>query len=222
VEELLGEVTEMMDMIADSNVMIFSPIKKVLQAWRHRSTNPSHDSKSVCTEPTVDTNNSLDCTNDDEVILTLCPELFEFTSDLESELEANMDEVFRFDSGYCPSVATTPTILMPSLLDTDNPSNMRIPSECHLTLSDTVDCIVDPLPLEDLRIVGHSDKKGKGLGDEGIGVDGLKELDPGPYTHDGIQIDDIMEHGPSPIHYELVPSPPVMSNHIISAFQQGH
>jgi hypothetical protein len=43
-------------------------------------------------------------------------------------------------------------------------------------------------------------------GDEGIGVDGLKELDPGPCTHDGIHIDDIMEHGPSPIHYELVPS----------------
>jgi hypothetical protein len=31
-----------------------------------------------------------------------------------------------------------------------------------------------------------------------------------------------MEDGPSPIHYELVPSLPVMSNYIISAFQQGH
>jgi hypothetical protein len=36
-------------------------------------------------------------------------------------------------------------------------------------------------------------------GDVGIGVDWLKELDPGPYTHDGIHIDDIMEHDASPI-----------------------
>ncbi len=54
-------------------------------------------------------------------------------------------------------------------------------------------------------------------GDEGIGVDGLKELDPDPSTHDGI-----MEHGPSHIQYQLVPLLPVTSNHIISAFQQGH
>jgi hypothetical protein len=54
-------------------------------------------------------------------------------------------------------------------------------------------------------------------GDEGIGVDGLKELDPDPSTHDGI-----MEHCPSHIHYELVPLLPVTSNHIISAYQQGH
>jgi hypothetical protein len=59
-------------------------------------------------------------------------------------------------------------------------------------------------------------------GDEGIGVDGLKELDPGPYTHVGIHIDNIMEHGPSHIHYELVPPPPVTSTHVVSAFQQGH
>jgi hypothetical protein len=51
-------------------------------------------------------------------------------------------------------------------------------------------------------------------GDEGIGVDGLKEVDPGPYTHDGIHIDDITEHGPSPIHYELLPLLPVTSNHV--------
>jgi hypothetical protein len=95
------------------------------------------------------------CTNDDEVILSLFPELFEFVSDLESELETSMDEVFRLNSGYFPLVATTPTILMPSLLDTNNLSNMRIPSECHLTLSDTVDCIVDPLLLGDLPIVRH-------------------------------------------------------------------
>jgi hypothetical protein len=80
------------------------------------------------------------------------------------------------------------------------------------------------LPLEDLPVVGQFDKKAKAMmhGDEGIGVDWLKELDPGPYTHDGIHIDDIMEHGPSPIHYELLPLLPVTSNHVISAFQQGH
>jgi hypothetical protein len=118
-----------------------------------------HDSKSICTEPTVDTNDSLDCTNDDEVTLSLFPELFQFVSDLESELEASMDEVFWFDSGYCPLVATTPTILMPSLLDTNNTSNMRIPSECHLTLSDTVDCIVDPLPLKICQLLDTLTKR---------------------------------------------------------------
>ncbi len=105
-------------------------------------TNPSNDSKSVCTEPTVDTNDSFDCTNDDEVILSLFPELIEFVSDLESELEASMDEAFRLNSDYCPSVATAPTIPMPSLLDTKNQSNVMFPSECHLTLYPTVDCIV--------------------------------------------------------------------------------
>jgi hypothetical protein len=61
-------------------------------------TNPSHISKSVCTaRPTADTNDSLDCTNDDEVILSLFPELFDFASDLKSELEASMDEVFRLN-----------------------------------------------------------------------------------------------------------------------------
>jgi hypothetical protein len=90
----------------------------------------------------VDTNDSLDCTNDDEVILPLLfPEIFEFVSDVESELEASMD-VFRLNSDYCPSVATAPTIPTPSLLDTKNQSNMTIPSECHLTLHETVDCVV--------------------------------------------------------------------------------
>jgi hypothetical protein len=87
-------------------------------------------------------------------------------------------------------------------------------------LYETVDCIVNPLPLKDLPIVGQSDKSAKAMmhGDEeGIGVDGLKELDPDRSTHDGI-----MEHGPSHIHYELVPLLPVTSNHVISAFQQGH
>jgi hypothetical protein len=130
----------------------------------------------------VDTNDSVDCTNDDEVILSLFPELLEFVSALESELEASMDEVFRLNSDCCPLVATAPTIPTPSLLDTENQSNMRIPSECLLTLYDTVDCIVNSLPLKDLAIVGQSDKKAKAMmhGDEGIGVDGLKELDLGP------------------------------------------
>jgi hypothetical protein len=54
-------------------------------------------------------------------------------------------------------------------------------------------------------------------GDEGIGVDGLKEFDQGPSKHNGFHIGDIMEQAWSHIHYELVP-PPVTSNHIISAF----
>ncbi len=81
----------MMDMAVDSKIMIFSPTKKALQAWRHPGSNPSHDLESICTEPTVDTNGSLDCTNDDEVIFS---ELFACVSDLESELDTSMDEVF--------------------------------------------------------------------------------------------------------------------------------
>jgi tetrahydromethanopterin S-methyltransferase subunit B len=53
----------------------------------------------------VDSNDSLDCTNDNEVILSLFSELFEFVSDLESELEASMDGL----DPYCPLVATAPT-----------------------------------------------------------------------------------------------------------------
>jgi hypothetical protein len=66
--------------------------------------------------------------------------------------------------------------------------HMMIPSECHLTLYDTVDCIANPLPLLDLLIVGQSDKWAKAMmhGDEGIGVDGLKELDPGPSSPDSM------------------------------------
>jgi hypothetical protein len=37
-------------------------------------------------------------------------------------------------------------------------------------------------------------------GDEGLGVDGLKELDPGPYTHNDIHVDDIMEQPGSKPH----------------------
>jgi hypothetical protein len=98
-----------------------------LQYQRHPSTDPSHDSKSVCTRPTVDTNDSLDCTNANEVILSIFPELFEFVSDLVSESETSMAKVSRLNSDYCTLVATAPTILMPSLLDTKNQSNMRIP-----------------------------------------------------------------------------------------------
>jgi hypothetical protein len=73
----------------------------------------------------------------------------------------------------------------------------------------------------DLLIVGQSDQKAKAMmhGDEGIGVDGLNELDPGPSAHDGIHFDDTMEQAQSPIHYELVPLLPVPSSHVISAFK---
>jgi hypothetical protein len=53
--------------------------------------------------------------------------------------------------------------------------------------------------------------------DKGTGVDGLKELGPGPSTHDGIHVD--VDHGTSHIHYALVPLLPVTSNHVISVFQ---
>jgi hypothetical protein len=56
-------------------------------------------------------------------------------------------------------------------------------------------------------------------GDEGIGADGLKELDPDPSSHDSFDDGDIMEQAQSNIHYELVPPLPVASNHVISAFQ---
>jgi hypothetical protein len=110
---------------------------------------------------------------------------------------------------------------MPCLLDTKNQSNARIPLEYHLIVNGTEVCIVNLLPLEDLPIDGSSNHKAQAMmhGYVGTGVDGLKELDPGPCTHYGIHVDDIMEHGRSPIHYELVPPPPVTSNHIISAFQ---
>jgi hypothetical protein len=56
--------------------------------------------------------------------------------------------------------------------------------------------------------------------DDGTGVDGLKELDPGPSTHDGIHID--VDQGTSHIHDAPVPLLPVVPNHIISAFKKGH
>jgi hypothetical protein len=154
-------------------------------------------------------------------VLSLFPELFEFVSDLESELEASMYKVFWLNSDSFSLVATAPTIPMPSLLDTKNQSNMTIPSKCHLTWYDTVDCIVEPLPLPDLPIVGQSDKQAKAMmhGDEGICADGLKELDPDPSSHDSFLDGDIMEHAQSNIHYELVPLLRIASNHVISAFQ---
>jgi hypothetical protein len=170
-------------------------------------------------EPIVDTNASLDCANEDDVILSLFPELFGFICDLKAELDTSMDELFWPDSGYnCPSVATATTILTPCLLDTMNQPHTMIPSECHLTLYDIGYCVANPLPLLDLSIVGQSDKQAKAMmhGDEGIGVDGLKELEPGPSSHDSIHNGDIMEHAQSNIHYELVPLLPVASNHVIS------
>jgi hypothetical protein len=49
-------------------------------------------------------------------------------------------------------------------------------------------------PLESLLMVGHSNKNAKALmhGVEGIGVDGLKDVNPGLSTHDGIHVGDIM------------------------------
>jgi hypothetical protein len=172
----------------------------------------------------VDTNDSLDCTNEDEVILSLFPEIFGFVCDLKVELDARMDELLWPNSGYnCLLVATATTTMMPCLLNTKNQSHMMILTECHLILDYTGDCIADPLPLLDLPLVGQSDKEAKAMmhGDEGIGADGLKELDPGPSSHDSIHNGDIMEQAQSNIHYELVPPPPVASNHIISAFQKG-
>jgi hypothetical protein len=101
---------------------------------------------------------------------------------------------------------------------------MRIPLECYLILYGIKGCIVNILPLEDLPIDGPSNQKAQAMmhGDVGTGLDRLKELDPGPNTHDGMHVENIMEHGPSSIHYELVPPLPVTSKHVISAFQGGH
>ncbi len=49
-------------------------------------------------------------TNDDEIVLSIFPELFAFVSDLESDLDTSMDELFRLDSGCC-----CPPVLMPNL-----------------------------------------------------------------------------------------------------------
>jgi hypothetical protein len=46
-EEIFEEQDEIMDMAVDSNVMIFSPIKKALQYWRHPDTNPCHEQLEV-------------------------------------------------------------------------------------------------------------------------------------------------------------------------------
>jgi hypothetical protein len=44
-EEVFEEQDEIMDIAANSNVLIFSPIKNALQYWRHPSSYPSHDLK---------------------------------------------------------------------------------------------------------------------------------------------------------------------------------
>jgi hypothetical protein len=68
--------------------------------------------------------------------LLLFPELFAFVSDLESELDTSMNDVFRLD------------------LDCSCPLVPSFPLECHMTLHDSAGCIVNPLPLEDLLIGG--------------------------------------------------------------------
>jgi|JI9StandDraft_2_1071091.scaffolds.fasta_scaffold1332732_1 hypothetical protein len=58
-------------------------------------------------DPIVDTYASLDCVNEDDVILSLFPELFGFVCDLKVELDTSMGELFCPNSGYnCPLVAS--------------------------------------------------------------------------------------------------------------------
>jgi hypothetical protein len=64
-EELVGEATEILGR---------GKYQEGLTSLETPGTNPSHDLESVCTEPTEDTNDSLDCTNEDEIILVLFPE----------------------------------------------------------------------------------------------------------------------------------------------------
>jgi hypothetical protein len=61
----------------------------------------------------VDTNDSLDCTNEDKVILFIFPELFAFVSDLESEFDPSMDEVFRIGFELLLPFSTSYPIGMP-------------------------------------------------------------------------------------------------------------
>jgi hypothetical protein len=56
--------------------------------------------------------------------------------------------------------------------------------------------------------------------EEDTGVNGLKKLNPGSSNHDGIHINVDQVMGQIP--YELVTLLPVMSNHVISAFQRGY
>jgi hypothetical protein len=125
--------------------------------------------------------------SNDEVISVLFEELFAFVSDLESELDASMDEMFRLNSHcYCPKAVAIPLV-------------------CHQSLCDNISCIANLSPLEDLSIVGHFDKTAQvGRHDEeGISVNELKELNPGPSNHDGIHVDvdqEVISHIP----YELV------------------
>jgi hypothetical protein len=56
-----------------------------------------------------------------------------------------------------------------------------------------------------------------------IGVDRIMELDPGPMEDDNnFDSGDPESHGTSTMCYDLVPSQLVLSDHLISAFQQGY
>jgi hypothetical protein len=100
------------------------------------------------------------------------------TIDMETETQANdRTTVNREIAVSTATKISTSNKIMETLTiikveATKNQPHMMIPSECHLTLYDTGDCIANPLPLLDLPIVGQSDKQAKAMmhGDEGIGV----------------------------------------------------
>jgi hypothetical protein len=57
---------------------------------------------------------------------------------------------------------------------------------------------------------------------DGIRIDGIMELDPGPILNDHINQDDPKNCDPGTMCYDLVPLPLVASDHMLSTFQQGH
>jgi hypothetical protein len=129
-EELVGEAAEMMDMTADSKITtaIFSyqeGLTSLETPW-HQATQAMTQSQSVL-NPLLILMTLLTVPNDDKVILFLFPELFACVSDLESELDTSMDEVFRLNSNCsCPFVPA-------------------FPLECHMSLYDSIGCIINPL-----------------------------------------------------------------------------
>jgi hypothetical protein len=56
----------------------------------------------------------------------------------------------------------------------------------------------------------------------GIGIGAIMELNPGPMPTDHFNKEDPKNCDTGTICYDLVPSPLVASDHMISAFQQGH
>jgi hypothetical protein len=86
-EELVGEAAEMVDMPVDSKIRYFLLLRRPYKLGDTLApTQAMTQSECLCAKPTVDTNDSLDCTNEDyEVILFLFPEFFAFVSDLELE-----------------------------------------------------------------------------------------------------------------------------------------